>query len=76
MPDILSMKPAALIAALRRRHTKLGVSHEEREGKGSHLFVRHGGHTTIIARHPGDMPKGTFRKVLRDLGLTETDLEV
>jgi predicted RNA binding protein YcfA (HicA-like mRNA interferase family) len=69
------MKSAALIAALRRRATRLGVEHSEREGKGSHLFVRHAGRTTTISRHPGDMPPGTFRSILRQLGLKPSDLE-
>jgi predicted RNA binding protein YcfA (HicA-like mRNA interferase family) len=69
------VKPAHLIAALQRRATRHGVEHREREGKGSHLVVWHGGRTTVIARHPGDMPKPLFRKVMKDLGLTEADLE-
>ncbi|QYU66960.1 hypothetical protein J4558_18650 [Leptolyngbya sp. 15MV] len=69
------MRAAALIAALRRRATRLGVPHEEREGRGSHLLVPHDGRTTVIARHAGDMPTGTYRKVLKDLALTADDLE-
>ena len=38
-------------------------------------MLRLNGRTTVIARHPGDMPAGTFRKILKDLGLTEADLE-
>lgn len=69
------MRSDDLIRALRRRASRTGTDHAEREGKGSHLFVRHGGRTTIIARHRGDMPPPVFRKVLRDLALTEADLE-
>jgi hypothetical protein len=29
----------------------------------------------VVGRHPGDMPPGTFRKVLKDVGLTPGDLE-
>ena len=39
-------------------------------------MLRLNGRSTIVARHAGDMPPGTFRKVLRDLGLTDRDLEV
>jgi len=34
------------------------------------------GRSTVIARHAGDMPPGTFRKIMRDLELTERDLEI
>lgn len=69
------MKAAELLAILRRRSTKLDVPHSERAGKGGHLFVRHGGKTTVIPMHRGDIKVGTYRAILRDLGLTETDLE-
>jgi predicted RNA binding protein YcfA (HicA-like mRNA interferase family) len=42
---------------------------------GSHTKVRLGGRTTVVGRHPGDMPPGTFRKVLKDVGITPGDLE-
>jgi predicted RNA binding protein YcfA (HicA-like mRNA interferase family) len=38
--------------------------------------VRLNGRTTVVAMHPGDLPTGTLRKVLKDLGLTKADLEV
>ena len=38
--------------------------------------MRLNGRTTVIAMHAGDMPPGTFRKVRKDLSLTEADLEV
>ena len=34
------------------------------------------GRSTVIARHAGDMPSGIFHRVMRDLDLTERDLEV
>jgi len=61
---------------LRRLATKRGWNYSEREGRGSHLLVRMNGRVTVIARHPGDMPAGTFRKVLKDLGVAEAELEV
>lgn len=39
---------------------------------GSHLFLRHpDGRMTFIAMHRGDIPLGTFRKILKQAGLTE-----
>jgi hypothetical protein len=29
-----------------------------------------------IPRHPGDLKTGTFRAILKQLGLAETDLEI
>ncbi|MBY4641727.1 type II toxin-antitoxin system HicA family toxin [Gluconacetobacter entanii] len=48
----------------------------ERKGKGSHIVVRLNGNSTVVSNHRGDMATGTFRKILKDLVLTETDLEV
>jgi predicted RNA binding protein YcfA (HicA-like mRNA interferase family) len=70
------MRSAELLRRLRRLATKRGWELTEREAQGSHLMVRLNGRSTIIARHAGDMPTGTFRKVMRDLGLTDRDLEV
>lgn len=70
------MTPAALLRRLNRLATKRGWEIRERQARGSHLMVWLNGRSTVIARHPGDMPPGTLRKVLRDLQLTERDLEV
>ncbi len=69
------MDPARLLGLLRRRATRLGLRHEDAPGKGSHLKVRHGAGATVIPMHRGDMPAGTYRAILRQLGLTEADLE-
>ena len=69
------MNAAALLRILRRRATRLGLRHEEIEAKGSHLKLRHGAGQTVVPLHRGDMPNGTFRAILRQLGLTEADLE-
>lgn len=69
------MEPARLLGLLRRRATRLGLRHEEAPGKGSHLKVRHGDAATVIPRHRGDMPAGTYRAILRQLRLTPADLE-
>jgi predicted RNA binding protein YcfA (HicA-like mRNA interferase family) len=51
------------------------VRHEESPGKGSHLKVRHGLRATVIPMQRGDLPNGTYRAILQQLGLTERDLE-
>jgi predicted RNA binding protein YcfA (HicA-like mRNA interferase family) len=70
------MKAADLLRRLRRLATRRGWEFVETQGAGSHLKVRLRGRTTVIAMHRADMPGGTYRKVLKDLDLTENDLEV
>jgi len=39
---------------------------------GSHKVLRHpDGQQTYVAMHPGGMPTGTFRKILKQAGLSE-----
>ena len=39
---------------------------------GSHAVLRHAdGRETYVAMHPGDIPTGTFRSILKQSGLTE-----
>jgi predicted RNA binding protein YcfA (HicA-like mRNA interferase family) len=39
---------------------------------GAHLFLRHpDGRLTFVAMHRGDVPTGTYRKILKQIGLTE-----
>jgi predicted RNA binding protein YcfA (HicA-like mRNA interferase family) len=39
---------------------------------GSHVILRHAdGRQTYVAMHPGDVPTGTFRAILRQSGLNE-----
>ena len=38
---------------------------------GSHKVLRHpDGRQTYVAMHPGSLPPGTFRKILKQAGLT------
>lgn len=38
---------------------------------GSHKVLRHpDGRQTYVALHPGDIPEGTFRKILKQASLT------
>jgi predicted RNA binding protein YcfA (HicA-like mRNA interferase family) len=39
---------------------------------GSHVILRHrDGRQTYVAMHPGDVPYGTFRAILKQASLTE-----
>jgi len=49
--------------------------HIETQGKGSHVKVQHGSARTVVPTHSGDLASGTLRAVLRQLGLSEKDLE-
>jgi predicted RNA binding protein YcfA (HicA-like mRNA interferase family) len=69
------MRADDLVRLLRRRARRLGLLHEERPGKGSHLNVRHDGRPTVIPMHRGDLRSGTCRAILRQLGLRWEDLE-
>jgi len=41
---------------------------------GSHKVLRHpDGRQTYVAMHPGDIPSGTLRKILKQAGLTEEE---
>jgi len=41
---------------------------------GSHVVLRHpDGRQTYVAMHPGDIPSGTFRSILKQSGLTEEE---
>jgi predicted RNA binding protein YcfA (HicA-like mRNA interferase family) len=41
---------------------------------GSHVVLRHpDGRQTYVAMHPGDLPTGTFRSILKQAELTEEE---
>jgi predicted RNA binding protein YcfA (HicA-like mRNA interferase family) len=41
---------------------------------GSHKILRHpDGRQTYVAMHPGTLPPGTFRKILKQAALSEDD---
>jgi predicted RNA binding protein YcfA (HicA-like mRNA interferase family) len=45
---------------------------EVRRQRGSHVVLRHAdGRQTYVPMHPGDVPSGTFRSILRQAGLTD-----
>lgn len=44
----------------------------EKRRVGSHIVLRHpDGRQTYVAMHPGDVPSGTFRSILKQAGLDE-----
>ena len=54
-----------VLARLRR------AGFEEVRQSGSHKVLRHAdGRQTYVAMHPGDIPEGTFRKILKQAGLS------
>lgn len=43
---------------------------------GSHKVLRHpDGRMTYVAMHPGDVPTGTFRAILKQAGLTREEFD-
>ena len=47
---------------------KLGF--EIKRQSGSHIILRHpDGRQTYVAKHPGDIPEGTFRKILKQANM-------
>ena len=75
MSDTMAMTSSVLLRAIRRLASRRGWPLAEREGKGSHLIVRLNGRSTTVPRHRGDLPAGTIRAILRQLRITEADLE-
>lgn len=53
---------------------KLGF--QVKRQSGSHIVLRHpDGRQTYVSMHPGDLPTGTFRKILKQADLTEEDFK-
>jgi mRNA interferase HicA len=69
------MKAADLLRRLHRLATKRGWKIFVTEG-GDHTKVRLNGRGTTVPRHRGDLKTGTYRAILKQLGVTEADLEV
>lgn len=52
----------------------LRAGFEEVRQAGSHKVLRHpDGRQTYIAMHPGTLPTGTFRKILKQAQMTEEE---
>jgi predicted RNA binding protein YcfA (HicA-like mRNA interferase family) len=52
-------------AEVTRKLRKLGVTY--RQARGSHRLYRIDDCTTVVPMHDRDLPKGTLRKIERDL---------
>ncbi|RJO70452.1 MAG: addiction module toxin, HicA family [Myxococcales bacterium] len=56
-----------------RKLRKLGF-HFDRSAKGSHEIWRHiDGRRTTVPHHPGDLPEGTLRAVLKAGAIDKSD---
>lgn len=65
-----NVKPQKLIKFL----AKLGF--REGKGRGSHIRLTHSdGRWTQVAVHPGSIPLGTLRKIIRQTEITENQLK-
>jgi predicted RNA binding protein YcfA (HicA-like mRNA interferase family) len=70
MPKFPQVTARRLIRALEQ----LGF-HKHRQRGASHLIMVHpDGRRTSIAVHPGDIPVGTLRGILRDIRITPEQL--
>lgn len=65
-----NVKPQKLIKFL----VKLGF--KKGKGKGSHVRLTHSdGRWTQVAVHPGPVPEGTLRKIIRQAEIAEEELK-
>ena len=64
--DLPVLKPKEVVAALER------ADFEVRRHTGSHVIMYKSGFRRPISipQHPGDLPKGTIRAIIRESGLT------
>lgn len=65
-----NIKPQQLIKFL------IKLEFEKGKGKGSHVRLAHpDGRWTQVAVHPGPVPQGTLRKIIKQAELTEEQLK-
>lgn len=65
-----NVKPQVLIKFL------VKLSFNEGRGKGSHVRLTHpDGRWAQVAVHPGSVPEGTLRKIIRQAEITDTELK-
>jgi predicted RNA binding protein YcfA (HicA-like mRNA interferase family) len=70
------MKAVDLLRRLRHLATKRDWEISERSARGAHVILRLNARITVVPVHSGDLPQGTYRKILKDLGLTNEDMKV
>jgi mRNA interferase HicA len=73
LSDICSVKPADLLRRLKRLASRKGWEIDVQDG-ASHTKVILQGRRTIISRHASDLKTGTFKGILKQLGVSERDL--
>lgn len=67
-PRVPQVRPAAV------RRTLLKLGFDERPGKGSHRVFSHpDGRRTVVPMHPKPLTFGTFRSILRQIGMTAAE---
>jgi predicted RNA binding protein YcfA (HicA-like mRNA interferase family) len=50
----------------------LKIGFEQKRQSGSYIVLRHAdGRQTYVSMHPGDIPSGTFQKILKQAKITE-----
>ena len=52
----------------------MGATVDPSRGKGGHVMVRLGGRFAMVPTGSGEIASGTFRAILRQLGLRPEDL--
>ena len=68
------MTPAQLDRKLRRLARKGGFDYSTVAG-ANHTKVTFNSRRTVVPRHSVDIKSGTYSSILKDLGLTPSDLE-
>lgn len=70
MPKLPRLTPRAVIAILKRHGFRLDHT------TGSHYIFYHPRtkRRVTVAYHAGDLPTGTLRSILKQAGISETDL--
>lgn len=69
MSRLPTVTPRQVVRALKR------AGFEEHHQRGSHLYLRHPEtrRMTSVPMHPGDLPRGTLRAILRQVEITPDD---
>lgn len=66
--------PDEFLRRLRRLARRRALELVEEPGEGSHRKIRLGARRTVVPMHRRDIPTGTWRSILKQLGLTPDDL--
>jgi len=54
----------------------LKIGFQIKRQSGSHIVLRHSdGRQTYVAMHTGDIPTGTFKKILKQTSITEEEFK-